>query len=668
MLFTATEIQRILSNIDFTIAKLVAETLGKEYLTRDDIDLLKKRGVDLVKLIPRFPSHLQAFLFGRVSAAIGTKGSSRMTYSEFIKFLAKMGAFAPTTAEMEFYKVAANKTYTHIKGLGERFKNDVRASIASEELNFLAAKKASETRKVIHDEILDGTFERRAVKKITSNIAHQMNDWRRDWGRIVETECQDVYNLGRAQFILSENPESKVYFDVYPGACRHCIRLYLTGGIGSKPRVFNLQELLANGTNYGVKAKDWKPTIHPVHPFCFNSPATKIFTINGWKNISEIKCGDLVLTHKNRFRRVLETYKRKVSGNEEIYNVEFEVLTRYGQRTTKVLNKITGNHPVLLNGEWKEIQFANVGDKLEIKGVECESCGKLIQVLPIRNNNLDICGFCTNSKSAKEQFEKYPWIREHNSKLASKQMKNRYKNMSKEDRQKLTLNARKKVKENRPGYEWLLESRSKANSTNGKGRTFIEKKLSFFLKKLGIEYELNKFIPNNGKFENKVRGYFPDILIPKFNIILEADGTKWHRDKKEYDSTRDCDLKREYGYETFRFSETEIREHGEKVFEKLKLLFKNHSGKFHGIEAKITKIEKVNIFSKYLFNFAVEEDESYIADGVVVHNCRCDLRELPPGYEWDEETHQFVPPKNYQRQVERKGKVKITIGEREYTV
>ena len=40
-------------------------------------------------------------------------------------------------------------------------------------------------------------------------------------------------------------------------------------------------------------------------------------------------------------------------------------------------------------------------------------------------------------------------------------------------------------------------------------------------------------------------------------------------------------------------SETEIREHGEKVFEKLKLLFKNHSGKFHGIEAKITKIEKL---------------------------------------------------------------------------
>ena len=570
---------------------------------------------------------------------------------------------------MAFYKVAANKTYTHIKGFSERIKNDVRASISSEELSYLQAQEAAKADAVLKKELLDGTFEKRSVKKITSNLANQMNDWNRDWGRIVETESQDIYNLGRAEIFMEEDPDPLVYFDVFPGACRHCIRLYLKGGIGREPKVFHLSELMANGTNYGVKSKDWKATIHPVHPFCFNSPSTKIFTIEGWKNISEIKYGDLVLTHKNRFRKVLKTYKREVSGSEEIYNVEFEVLTRYGKRTTKVLKRITGNHPVLLNGEWKEIQYAKVGDKFEIKGVECESCGKLIQVLPIKNYNLDICGSCTNSISAKEQFEKYPWIREYNSKCASKQMKDRYKKMSKEDKRKLTLNARKKVKENHPeGYGWLLESRSKSNSTNGKGRTFIEKKLSYFLKRIGIEFELGKFIPNNGKFENNVRGYFPDIFIPKFNIILEADGEKWHRNKKEYDATRDCDLKREYGFETFRFSETEIRENGKEVYAKLKLLFKNHSGKFHGLEAKITKIERVESFSKYLFNFAVEEDESYIADGVVVHNCRCDLRYLPKGYVWNPDTRQFEPPKNYQRKVERKSRAKITIGNKEYSV
>lgn len=669
MLFTEDEIKKILTNIDLAVVKMVAQVLGKDYLTIEDIALLKKKGVDLIKLIPKFPSHYQAFLFGRVSAAVGTNATAQMSYSEFTAFLSKMGLFEPTAREMAFYKVAANKTYTHIKGFADRIKNDVRASISAEELSYLQAQEQAKADATLRKEMLEGTFEKRSVKKITSNLANQMNDWQRDWGRIVETESQDIYNLGRAEIMMEEDPDPLVYFDVFPGACRHCIRLYLTGGIGSQPRVFRLSELMANGTNYGVKSKDWKATIHPVHPFCFNSPSTKIFTIAGWKNISEIKYGDLVLTHKNRFRKVLKTYKREVSGSEEIYNVEFEVLTRYGKRTTKVLKRITGNHPVLLNGEWKEIQYAKVGDKFEIKGVECESCGKLIQVLPIKNYNLDICGSCTNSISAKEQFEKYPWIREYNSKCASKQMKDRYKKMSKEDKRKLTLNARKKVKENHPeGYGWLLESRSKSNSTNGKGRTFMEKKLSYFLKRIGIEFELGKFIPNNGKFENNVRGYFPDIFIPKFNIILEVDGEKWHRNKKEYDATRDCDLKREYGFETFRFSETEIRENGKEVYAKLKLLFKNHSGKFHGLEAKITKIERVESFSKYLFNFAVEEDESYIADGVVVHNCRCDLRYLPKGYVWNPDTRQFEPPKDYQRKVERKSRAKITIGNKEYSV
>lgn len=226
--------------------------------------------MDLVKLIPKFPSHYQAFLFGRVSAAIGTQASRSMSYTDFEKFLANMGLFAPTTREMAFYSIAAKKTYTHIKGLGERLKNDVRASIDAEEINYLAAQEAARQKgeEMLAKEIADGTLEKRTVQKITSNIANQMNDWQRDWGRIVETECQDVYNMGQAQYMMTLAPDPLVYFDVFPGACKHCIRLFLTNGVGSKPRVFKLSTLLANGTNYGVKVRDWKATIHPVHPFC----------------------------------------------------------------------------------------------------------------------------------------------------------------------------------------------------------------------------------------------------------------------------------------------------------------------------------------------------------------------------------------------------------------
>jgi hypothetical protein len=268
MLFTEDEIKKILTNIDLAVVKMVAQVLGKDYLTTEDLALLKKKGVDLVKLIPKFPSHYQAFLFGRVSAAVGTKATAQMTYSEFTAFLSKMGLFKPTAREMAFYKVAANKTYTHIKGFADRIKNDVRASISAEELSYLQAQEQAKADATLRKEMLEGTFEKRSVKKITSNLANQMNDWQRDWGRIVETESQDIYNLGRAEIMMEEDPDPLVYFDVFPGACRHCIRLYLTGGIGSQPRVFRLSELMANGTNYGVKSKDWKATIHPVHPFC----------------------------------------------------------------------------------------------------------------------------------------------------------------------------------------------------------------------------------------------------------------------------------------------------------------------------------------------------------------------------------------------------------------
>ena len=268
MLFNEGDIKKILGVVDLSTAKLVAQVLGKDFLSKEDLDLLHRHGVDLAKLIPRFPPHLQAFLFGRVSSALGVKPTSLITYSEFLKFLPKMGQFMPSTAEMAFYAVAAKKTYNHIKGLGDRIKSQVRNEVSSEEMSYLQAKALADTHEKIRKEILEGTFEKRSCSKISSKIAEQMQDWGRDWTRIVETECQDVFNLGRAQIMMEDGKNPLVYFDVFPGACKHCIRLYLTNGVGSQPRLFRLSELLANGNNYGLKTKDWKPTIHPVHPFC----------------------------------------------------------------------------------------------------------------------------------------------------------------------------------------------------------------------------------------------------------------------------------------------------------------------------------------------------------------------------------------------------------------
>jgi hypothetical protein len=41
----------------------------------------------------------------------------------------------------------------------------------------------------------------------------------------------------------------------------------------------------------------------------------------------------------------------------------------------------------------------------------------------------------------------------------------------------------------------------------------------------------------------------------------------------------------------------------------------------------VVKIERL-YSTEIVYNFSVEEDESYILNGVVSHNCRCDLAPL----------------------------------------
>ena len=84
----------------------------------------------------------------------------------------------------------------------------------------------------------------------------------------------------------------KVFKDVFVGGCRHCIRLYLTGGIGSQPKIFKISDLIANGDNIGVKVNDWKPVISSTHPHCFDKE-TDVLTNKGWLNWKNVKGDEL---------------------------------------------------------------------------------------------------------------------------------------------------------------------------------------------------------------------------------------------------------------------------------------------------------------------------------------------------------------------------------------
>ena len=65
-------------------------------------------------------------------------------------------------------------------------------------------------------------------------------------------------------------------------------------------------------------------------------PGTKITTSKGLKNIEDIQVSDIVLTHANRWQKVLKLYKRKINEN----------VTVIGTSNFPEL-KITREHPIL---------------------------------------------------------------------------------------------------------------------------------------------------------------------------------------------------------------------------------------------------------------------------------------------------------------------------------
>lgn len=70
------------------------------------------------------------------------------------------------------------------------------------------------------------------------------------------------------------------------------------------------------------------------------SGTTKIVTPDGYKEIQDIKPGDLVLTHNGRFKKVYKTHKRTLKAEENVYEISAP-----GNRRQKLT--ITGNHPIL---------------------------------------------------------------------------------------------------------------------------------------------------------------------------------------------------------------------------------------------------------------------------------------------------------------------------------
>lgn len=220
MIFTPDEIQRLFDIIDYRLARIVADVLGESKLSSEDKELLKRYGYKWKDELKKLPPYYQSYLFGRLSGQLTPSQLKTLDYNDLLSYIDKKQYKVLTTSEKAMYNAAATRTYSYIKTMGKRMRDILSNSISEEEVKLIAETQRQLELTTIKKEIIEGTLKKKSIQSIISSIGHSLDDWNRDWGRIVETEMQYIYQIGVAQQIMNEHgAEALVYKQVYPQAC-----------------------------------------------------------------------------------------------------------------------------------------------------------------------------------------------------------------------------------------------------------------------------------------------------------------------------------------------------------------------------------------------------------------------------------------------------------------
>lgn len=380
---------------------------------------------------------------------------------------------------------------------------------------------------------------------------------------------------------------------------------------------------------------------------CILQGSAKVFTLNDLKPIKDIKIGDYVLTHKDRYRKVINTYKRNYFG--KVVRIKLSVS---GSSENSIRLTLTKDHPVLVLDNnnrqvWKTAENLNNDDMVYIAGKKC-GCGKII---PFSKKKCISCYITAiNKKRWKREGEKERLItfnKKYNKGLLMIKAQKRDRSLNPQKyidasrRAKLTKkerwnndpsfrkkyfdNNRKTAKysthpfrlisNDKKRQEKVLKLAHIALGKNHLGKSYLEKKVEWFLKKERINYVSQWFYRFNEKRA------WADFYLPQNNCVIECDGYFHNNiEIKNLDKEKDGFLKNN-GIKIFRFNDYQIRNRFNEVASVIKQL--NCI-----MPVKIKKVEKYFLkprskYSKYqvVYNLQVEDDNSYIVNGIVVHNC-----------------------------------------------
>lgn len=340
---------------------------------------------------------------------------------------------------------------------------------------------------------------------------------------------------------------------------------------------------------------------------CFLDPQVGIWTSLGRKDIGDIKVGDLVLTHTGEYKRVLETYlgKNMVEAGHPITRITF------GEKNKVTSNSltVTDEHPMLTQRGWVLARDLMESDSLCVMATRCPVCNTK------KPHYRKYCSrSCGSWVSATQQWAS-DTHRKNISKKTSAQLRREYKRGTR-DPFKIVRAAREECfrRYGEGGYAAVAQiwKKGKVACFNLRGRTSIEREYKKRLLEEGRQFQE----------QYRVGPYFVDFYIPSKKLFVETDGWYWHQDP-EKTASRDLDILKEYPDH-----EIEHRVYGRandfvRAYRR-SLLTLNHVGAYEFIYVDVKKVTHAKTtMRKRLYNFLVEGNHSYVANGAVSHNCRC---------------------------------------------
>jgi len=262
---TIQQISSLLELLDKQNLIFISSKLGVDYLTEQEIHTLQMYGINPYHLYKETNDIAKmSFHFGMISDAINEIDAKKIDYNDLVKYFNEGYHIPLTVVEKNTIESIKKQYLGDIKANNGKVFQDINNIIGKHEKNNRNAYES-----VIRNEVEKGILAKKTSQEIARELARKTGDWSRNFKRIVDFISHTAYDEGRAAMIQDKyGNDSLVYKQVYQGACKYCVKAYLTGDIGSEPRVFKLSTLKANGTNIGRKPDEYKPVIGSTHPNC----------------------------------------------------------------------------------------------------------------------------------------------------------------------------------------------------------------------------------------------------------------------------------------------------------------------------------------------------------------------------------------------------------------